>query len=202
MRPRIVFAILLVVLTIVLYFIGLPKRQPTPVNLGPTPRSETPEPESRIEPGVPNVDTSKDAPKDSTELLSQPAPPVAPPTPAPAPEMDHVSAPPNAEVEEPLGNIDPLQDVEEVRRMVRGFRDALGENPIGTNEEITRALTGGNLKQVKMQVPRGSSINESGELVDRWGTPYFFHQISADEMEVRSAGPDRRLWTNDDHQVK
>jgi hypothetical protein len=34
--------------------------------------------------------------------------------------------------------------------------------------------------------------------VDRWDTPYFFHQMSASHMEVRSAGPDKMLWTSDD----
>ena len=37
-----------------------------------------------------------------------------------------------------------------------------------------------------------------GELVDRWGTPYFFHSVSAEKMEIVSAGPDKELWTDDD----
>jgi hypothetical protein len=28
--------------------------------------------------------------------------------------------------------------------------------------------------------------------------PYFFHQLSGDEMEIRTAGADRRLWTAGD----
>ena len=45
-------------------------------------------------------------------------------------------------------------------------------------------------------------VNEKGELVDPWGTPYFFHQLSAMEMEIRSAGPDRIMWTEDDLVIK
>jgi hypothetical protein len=41
-------------------------------------------------------------------------------------------------------------------------------------------------------------LNDKGELVDRWGTPYFFHQLSRDHMEIRSAGPDKVMWTQDD----
>jgi hypothetical protein len=41
-------------------------------------------------------------------------------------------------------------------------------------------------------------INARGELVDYWGTPFFFHQLSGTEMEIRSAGPDRVMWTVDD----
>ena len=41
-------------------------------------------------------------------------------------------------------------------------------------------------------------VHRDGELCDRWGTPFFFHAESAARMEIRSAGPDRRLWTEDD----
>jgi hypothetical protein len=45
-------------------------------------------------------------------------------------------------------------------------------------------------------------VNAAGELTDRWGTPFFFHQVSKAQMEVRSAGPDRRMWTADDRQAQ
>ncbi len=41
-------------------------------------------------------------------------------------------------------------------------------------------------------------VNDNGELVDRWGTPYFFHQISGADTEIRSAGPDKIMYTADD----
>ena len=41
-------------------------------------------------------------------------------------------------------------------------------------------------------------INARGELIDNWGTPFFFHQVSGTEMEIRSAGPDMKMWTADD----
>jgi hypothetical protein len=86
--------------------------------------------------------------------------------------------------------------------MIRDYRTALGENPVGTNAEIMRAINGDNKKQAKIGPPPGQQLNGKGELVDRWGTPYFFHQISGNEMEIRSAGPDRVMWTADDRQVK
>lgn len=71
-------------------------------------------------------------------------------------------------------------------------------NPIGSNAEITAALQGRNSAGVAL-LPRGHpAVNAAGELCDRWGTPFFFHAESARRMEVRSAGPDRRLWTDDD----
>ncbi len=45
-------------------------------------------------------------------------------------------------------------------------------------------------------------INAGGELVYSWGTPFFFHQLSATQMEIRSAGPDRVMWTADDLVVR
>jgi hypothetical protein len=93
-------------------------------------------------------------------------------------------------------------DLEHVSAIIRSFRAAVGENPIGTNSEITSALRGDNLKQVRLDLPAGNTVNEAGELTDRWGTAYFFHQLSSREMEIRSAGPDRKMWTDDDQQVK
>src|SRR5260221_1132592 len=71
-------------------------------------------------------------------------------------------------------------------------------NPVGTNLHITKALNGDNPKQVKFLGPDGNRVNQKGELVDAWGTPYFFHQLSAMEMEIRSAGPDKIMYTSDD----
>jgi hypothetical protein len=73
-----------------------------------------------------------------------------------------------------------------------------GENPVGTNPEITRAFQGDNPKQINFLKQDGNRVNTNGELVDPWGTPYFFHQLSAVEMEIRSAGPDRVMYTADD----
>lgn len=84
---------------------------------------------------------------------------------------------------------------------LRDFRTANGGNPVGTNAEITRALLGDNLKQTKHDIPEGTRLNGAGELCDPWGTPYFFHQQSAVKMEIRSAGPDHKMWTADDVQL-
>ena len=101
----------------------------------------------------------------------------------------------------PVAGLDLTAELDQVQLALRDFRTVHGENPVGTNAEITRALMGDNLKQMKLPVPPGSQLNAAGELCDRWGTPYFFHQMSKTEMEVRSAGPDRAMWTNDDRQM-
>jgi hypothetical protein len=71
-------------------------------------------------------------------------------------------------------------------------------NPVGENNEITAALTGGNSLQLALIPANHPAINAGGELCDRWGTPFVFHQLSGTRMEIRSAGPDRKLYTADD----
>ncbi len=88
--------------------------------------------------------------------------------------------------------------LEQVAFVIRDYRNALAQNPTGTNVELTAALLGNNPKQIRCPVPEGSSVSAQGELCDCWGRPYFFHQLSATEMEIRSAGPDQVLWTPDD----
>ncbi len=84
---------------------------------------------------------------------------------------------------------------------LRDFRAANGGNPVGTNAEITKAILGDNIKQTKHEIPEGTRLNANGELCDPWGSPYFFHQQSATKMEIRSAGPDHKMWTADDVQM-
>ena len=71
-------------------------------------------------------------------------------------------------------------------------------NPTGENTEITAALTGKNTLHVAFIAPDHPAINSRGELCDRWGTPFFFHQQSGFRMEIRSAGPDHVRGTADD----
>ena len=88
--------------------------------------------------------------------------------------------------------------MDDLQFVLRDYRTAVGGNPVGTNAEITGALLGNNIGQVKVALPDGTTVNGLGEMCDPWGTPYFFHQLSATRMEIRSAGPDRRMWTEDD----
>ncbi|MEO7932769.1 MAG: hypothetical protein ABIT76_06395 [Chthoniobacterales bacterium] len=93
-------------------------------------------------------------------------------------------------------------DLDKVRHMITDYHTLMGENPVGTNSEIMAALNGGNPRQARLGPPEGSELNKNGELVDRWGTPYFFHQLSKDTMEVLSAGADKIMWNDDDEMVR
>ena len=74
-------------------------------------------------------------------------------------------------------------------------------NPVGNNPEITASLTGKNKLRLALIPPDHPAINRAGELCDRWGTPFFFHSESATKMEIRSAGPDKKLHTPDDEEL-
>jgi hypothetical protein len=92
----------------------------------------------------------------------------------------------------------PATILENMRTTIHQYGSAFRENPVGTNPEITAALQGDNPKHINFLKQDGNRVNAIGELVDAWGTPYFFHQISGHEMEIRSAGPDRVMYTGDD----
>jgi len=87
-----------------------------------------------------------------------------------------------------------------IKESVRSYRNTFGENPIGSNAEITRALTGGNSRQSRFLDPELKL--KDGQVVDRWKHPLFFHQLSRTEMEIRSAGPDGVMWTTDDEVLR
>jgi hypothetical protein len=95
-----------------------------------------------------------------------------------------------------------LKDIEDIQFMLRDYRTRLGDNPTGTNAEIMKEVMGGNRAKARLGPPEGQTLNDQGELLDRWGVPYFFHQLSKNEMEIRSAGPDRAMWTTDDVVMK
>ncbi len=122
-----------------------------------------------------------------------PAAPVAtaPPVPA-APLPSNIPRPPP-----PLEN-QGRNEAEAIARNLRHFGQRFGGNPTGTNAEITQTLNGGNPQGVRYLPQEHLRLNAQGELLDHYGSPYFFHQNSATQMEVRSAGPDKILWTQDD----
>jgi hypothetical protein len=100
-------------------------------------------------------------------------------------------------------NVPPMIILQNARRAIVQYAQVYGGNPIGTNPEITATLLGDNPKHINFISPdAGLRVNEQGEMLDAWGTPLFFHQLSGHEMEIRSAGQDRKMWTFDDLVLK
>lgn len=145
------------------------------------------------------------APAQPARPMAAPSPPT-PPAPTPAVvEVAPAAAPATKPVFAPATPPAALdarkryaEELEQVGLMLRDYRTLMKENPVGTNAEIMAALMGGNPKHARLGPPGGAGLNDQGELLDQWGTPYFFHQMSAQVMEIHSAGPDKKMWTSDD----
>jgi len=129
----------------------------------------------------------------------RPPPAAARPQPAPAPPAPAAEAP--SELTRGLNapNTDVAADLRLVNQLFLAYRSAThGLDPVGENAEVTAALRGKNRLGFAF-IPAGCpAVNARGELCDRWGTPYFFHALAGNRMEIRSAGPDRVMWTADD----
>lgn len=90
------------------------------------------------------------------------------------------------------------EDIATLGFLISNFRKHEGGNPVGENDEITAALLGKNAKGLGYLRRDSAYVNRSGQIIDRWGTPYFFHAVSAEKMEIISAGSDLRMHTADD----
>lgn len=142
------------------------------------------------------------APQESATVTNQSNPASRPSTATPAQSVKPLPYLVGS-ADAPPTNIAPQIVLENMRRAVVDYGSTFSGNPVGTNPEIAAALNGENPKQIKFIDPeRGLRINGNGELVDPWGTPFFFHQLSATDMEIRSAGPDKVMWTRDDLVIK
>lgn len=129
------------------------------------------------------------------------------PFPAPVPAVTE-KAPPGETVRRSISiyhladpAVSPPEKVRRVYSLVQNFRQTLrnrGGPPLSSNREFTAALTGRNALKIQFLPPDHPSISAEGELLDAWDTPYFFHILSADSLEVLSAGPDRIAFNADD----
>ena len=154
-----------------------------------------------LKPPSPNPEVTAVLPKTSPSvppsqgpsLGSNPGTPVPPlrPHPASRPLADLLNAP----------AADPAQDVATLHRIIVLYQRALHNRqgtPIGDDIDLARALTGHNPMRQTFLPPDHPALSANGHLIDRWGTPYHLHPRGNGAYEVRSAGPDRQLFTSDD----
>ena len=93
----------------------------------------------------------------------------------------------------------PEQDIAVVLRLFDYYLERFSALPAAaTNAEFVNALTGNNPRRIALIERSHPAINPAGELTDRWGTPFFFHLVAHDQIEIRSAGPDKEMWNGDD----
>ena len=91
----------------------------------------------------------------------------------------------------------PINDLEIVNEFFTMYLKTFSQLPVGSNEDLTAILTGGNPKKGVL-FPADSPMIIKGQIVDRWGSPYWLHPTSGADVEIRSAGPDKSLFTSDD----
>ena len=88
-----------------------------------------------------------------------------------------------------------VQSLIQIFRLYTKDPDAL---PTFGNKEIVEALSGENRFQDRFIKSDFSFISKQGEITDRWGSPLVFHFEAAHCPDIRSLGPDKTLWTDDD----
>jgi hypothetical protein len=131
-------------------------------------------------------------------------PPAAPTAPNPQQPAAHATLPPptvhplTADLG-PAPDRDPNGEPQQVLAMLDAWRRATGRFPVAEdNAGLMRQLTSRTGNRPPLIQPDHPRLNTRGELLDPWDTPYFFHHIAAQHLEVRSAGPDRTFYTDDD----
>ncbi|MEM1223209.1 MAG: hypothetical protein AAGH40_10620 [Verrucomicrobiota bacterium] len=115
----------------------------------------------------------------------------------PEPIPAHLTSP----MAQRLGAVDSnaMDDLVALHEMIRFYAMEIDQPLLlGTNQEITRGLLVKDDLGRAMLSSNHPSINARGELIDRWETPFFFHAQSSSEVEVISAGPDKKFSTEDD----
>ncbi len=92
----------------------------------------------------------------------------------------------------------PAEDLASLRDMAENYlHSGLSGRGIAFNEDLIPALTNRDALGEAALPPDHPAIRE-GRLIDRWGTPWQVHPLAGDLIQLRSAGPDRRLYTSDD----
>lgn len=79
------------------------------------------------------------------------------------------------------------------------YRREFGGFPAGQgNDQFMNALRGANPGKLPIFPLDHPRLDPGGNLLDAWQQPYRFHPVSRDRLEIRSAGPDREIFTADD----
>lgn len=95
----------------------------------------------------------------------------------------------------------PREDLAAVQRVITGYFSVVkeaGRFPIGGNQDLAAALRGENANGTVFLPASHPAFGPDGQILDRWGTPLIVHPLAWRVLSLRSAGPDRQPWTEDD----
>jgi hypothetical protein len=125
-------------------------------------------------------------------------------------ESSSVSAPPDPAINAPgdailadygRSDLAPQNDVLLIARAISNFliiQKQATDRPLSANEEWSAALRGQRPGTERWISDNSVIFDSKQRLIDRWNTPLHFHALGDKRWEIRSAGPDRKLWTPDD----
>jgi hypothetical protein len=95
----------------------------------------------------------------------------------------------------------PLEDLRKLHQIGVGYFSRFDDSrhfPIGGNKDFSAALQGENPGR-EIFVRRDHPVfSAAGLLIDRWGSPLIVHPQAWGRLELRSAGPDRIPYNQDD----
>jgi hypothetical protein len=95
----------------------------------------------------------------------------------------------------------PIEDLRKLHRVLTGYFSVIKDasrNPIGGNADLAAALRGENPNRTVFVHPGHAVFSPDGLLRDRWDTPLVVHPEGWRRIELRSAGPDKTPYTEDD----
>lgn len=98
-------------------------------------------------------------------------------------------------------NLPPENDLTLMSRLMDNsllLLKSAANRPLSANEDWADLFRGKNGAREEFLSAQHVALNDKGQLVDRWQTPLFLHALGGGRYELRSAGPDQRLWTLDD----
>ncbi len=98
-------------------------------------------------------------------------------------------------------NLPPENDLNLMYRLMDNsllLLKSAGNQPLSANEDWVALLCGKNAAHERFLPDQHIALDAQGRLIDRWGIPLFFHALGGGRYELRSAGPDRKMWTADD----
>lgn len=95
----------------------------------------------------------------------------------------------------------PQEDLQQLMGLLDSYNILIkgtGFPAFGENRELTAALQGENPYKTRFINKAHPAVNSLGEIIDRWGSPIFFHSVDSKQIGIRMAGPDKAMWSADD----